>query len=257
MSIFKKVLASVGIGSAKVDTRLDHPRVSPGETISGVMHIQGGQLDQQIESIYVYLKTEYLKEENDKKMTYTAEIAKYHITDGFLLRAGEGREVTFTLGIPEHAPLSLQSTPVWLETGLDIDMAVDPRDRDQIDIVAGPNVATVMEALSELGFRLREVSNDYSPNLGGQLPFVQEFEYVPTTNFHGALDELEVLYFPRGDDLELFLQIDRRARGFKGKLEEQLGLDESLIRLTIPGSELRRGSTIVAGQLHDLILRYI
>ncbi|KPV58806.1 sporulation protein SpoOM [Paenibacillus sp. A3] len=256
MSIFKKVLASVGIGSAKVDTKLEHAQVSPGETLDGVVHIQGGQLDQQIESIYVYLKTQYVREHNDSKVTHVAEIAKYRITDAFLLRAGESREIPFTLAIPEYAPLSLRNTPVWVETGLDIDMAVDPTDRDHIDIVAGPSVATVMEALDELGFRLREVSNDYAPRLGGPLPFVQEFEYVPTTNFRGALDELEVLYFPRGNDLELFLQIDRRARGFRGRLEEQMGLDESFVRLTIPGSELRRGSTIVAGQLHDLISRY-
>ncbi|MCP3776131.1 sporulation protein [Paenibacillus sp. MZ04-78.2] len=257
MSIFKKVLASVGIGSAKVDTKLEHTQVSPGETLSGVAHIQGGQLEQQIGSIYVYLKTEYLQEDdNGKKMTYTAEIAKYHITDGFLLRPGDSMEIPFALEIPEYAPLTHRNTPVWVETGLDIDRAIDPTDRDEIEIVAGPNVLTVMGALDELGFRLREVTNEYAPSFDGPAPFVQEFEYVPTTHFRRALDELEVLYFPRGDDLELFLQIDRRARGSRGRYEERMGLDESFVRVTIPGGELRRGSSVVCGQLQELISRY-
>ncbi|MED4604324.1 sporulation protein, partial [Paenibacillus validus] len=54
MSFFKKMLASVGIGSAKVDTELDSSQVSVGGAISGVVRVQGGSTEQQVDRIYLY-----------------------------------------------------------------------------------------------------------------------------------------------------------------------------------------------------------
>jgi len=256
MSLFKKVLASVGVGSAKVDTRLESGRVAVGGKLRGAVLIQGGQLEQRIDRIYLYIKTSYVKEENDRKVTITADVAQFMITDEFMLAAGERTEIPFAFTVPEYTPVSLRSSPVWLETGLDIKMAVDPTDRDYVEIVAHPHMQVVLDALDELGFRLREVTNDYAPRLGGRLPFVQEFEFVPTTHFRGALDELEVLFFLSGDDLELYLQIDRKARGIRGIFAEAAGTDESFVRVMIPGNELRRGPLAVAGNLKQLISNY-
>lgn len=256
MSFFKKVLASVGIGSAKVDTKLETETVRVGGPLRGIVQIQGGQMEQQIDSIYLYLKTKYVKEENDRKVTHTAEVAKFRITDGFLLQQEEIREIPFHFTVPDHTPITLRQSPIWIETGLDIKMAVDPTDRDYIDIKPHEHMQAVLDALSELGFRLREVTNDYAPMLGRSLPFVQEFEYVPTTHFRGRLDELEVLFFVQGDDLELLLQIDRRARGLGGFIAEALNKDESFVRLKIPGHELRRGTRALAEQLKELISSY-
>ncbi|MGF7034536.1 sporulation-control protein [Paenibacillus mucilaginosus] len=256
MSFFKKVLASVGIGSAKVDTQLHNAQVTVGGELSGVVVIQGGQTEQQVDSIYIYIKTQYIKEENDQKVRKTAEVAKIRVTEGFLVQAGERREIPFSFIIPDYAPISLRGANVWIETGLDIANAVDPTDRDHIEIVPYGHMQTVLDALDILGFRLREVTNDYAPRLGGHLPFVQEFEFVPTTHFRGQLDELEVLFFKKGDDLELFLQIDRKARGLMGLFAEAMETDESFVRFTIPGSELRRGAQSVAGELRELISRY-
>ncbi|CAG7653229.1 sporulation protein [Paenibacillus allorhizosphaerae] len=256
MSFFKKVLASVGVGSAKVDTQLESGQIAVGEELRGVVHIQGGQLEQQIDSIYLYIKTSYVKEENDRKVTVVADVAKFRITDEFLLAAGERTEIPFAFTVPEYTPVSLRNSAVWLETGLDIKMAVDPTDRDYVDILPHPHMQVILDALDELGFRLREVTNDYAPRIGGKLPFIQEFEFVPTTHFRGALDELEVVFFLRGDELELYLQIDRRARGIRGLFSEAAGMDESFVRVAIPGDELRRGPSVVARNLKQLISNY-
>jgi sporulation-control protein len=257
MSFFKKVLASVGIGSAKVDTKLEVSQVAIGETLRGVVHIQGGQLEQQIDNIYLYIKTQYIKEENDTKVTREVEIARFLVTESFLLQAGESKEIPFAVTVPDRTPVSYRGTPVWLETGLDIKMAVDPTDRDYMEVLPNDNMQIVLDALTQLGFRLREVTNDYAPRLGAGLPFVQEFEFVPTSQFRGSLDELEVLFFPRGDELELYLQIDRKARGLMGMFAEAMEMDESFIRFTVTGQELRRGAMDVAGRLKELISRYI
>ncbi|QWU17292.1 sporulation-control protein [Paenibacillus sophorae] len=256
MSMFKKVLASVGIGSAKVDTRLEEAQVVAGGTLRGVVSIRGGQVEQQIDAIYIYVKTQYEKEENDKKVTREAEIARILITEGFLLQAEEVREIPFELTVPERTPVSYRHTPVWLMTGLDIKMALDPSDHDYLEVLPSDNMQVIFGALDKLGFRLREVTNEYAPRLGAGLPFVQEFEYVPTREFRGALDELEVMFFPQGDDLEMYIQIDRRARGLGGFLAEAIGTDESFIRFTLTGNELRRGVQEVSSQLHQFISHY-
>ncbi|MBT2292748.1 sporulation protein [Paenibacillus albidus] len=257
MSMFKKVMASVGIGSATVDTRLEDARAVAGGKLHGVVAIRGGQVEQQIDAIYLYLNTQYEKEENDRKVKREAEITRFEVTKGILLKAGEVREIPFTITLPERTPVSYRSTPVWLKTGLDIKMALDPGDQDYLEILPNDNMNTVLGALDELGFRLREVTNEHAPRLGKGLPFVQEFEYVPTREFRGALDELEVMFFPQGDDLELVMQVDRKARGLRGAFAEAMGTDESLIRVNLTGNELRRGVDVVSRQLHSIISRYI
>ncbi|WP_281883686.1 sporulation protein [Paenibacillus sp. YYML68] len=256
MSFFKKVLASVGIGSAKVDTQLDQSQVEVGGELSGVVKVEGGQTEQHVDRIYLYVKTSYIKEENDQKISYEAVVGKFLLSESFTVRTGERKDIPFSLTLPEQMPVTLRNAPLWLETGLDIDNALDPKDRDYFQVLPNANMQTVLDALDILGFRLREVTNEYASRLGGHLPFVQEFEFVPTTHFRGQLDELEVLFFPRGDDLELLLQIDRRARGLRGLFAEGMGLDESFVRVSVPGSELRQGAQAVAGQLRELISRY-
>lgn len=257
MSFFKKVLASVGIGSATVDTQLYTERLAAGEEVSGVVVITGGQVGQQVDNLYLFVKTQYVREVNDSKVTDVAIIDKILVSRTFTLAPNERREIPFRFRLSDKTPITLHRTPVWIETGLDIKNAVDPTDRDMIEVLPHSHMSTVLDALEQLGFRLREITNDYSPRLGQGLPFVQEFEFVPTSGpFRGLLDELEVLFFLKGDDLELFMEIDRRARGVRGMWEERLNMDESHIRFTIQGDQLRRGSGYIAEQLQQLIRKY-
>jgi len=258
MSFFKKMLASVGIGSAKADTQLDTEQIAAGEEVSGVVIITGGQLEQHIDSLYLYIKTLYQKEENDRKVTREAVIQRVPVSRALTILADEVKEIPFVFTLPANMPVTLRKAPVWVETGLDIPMAIDPKDRDYIEVLPHRYAATVLEALDRLGFRLREVTNDYAPHFGGELPFVQEFEFVPASGpFRGMLDELEVLFFIEGRELELFLQVDRRARGLRGLFSEALNLDESFVRFSLPENELAQGADSVAGKLEALIRKFV
>lgn len=256
MSFFKKMLASVGIGNAKVDTVLDTAQVPVGGDISGVVRIEGGQTDQQVDRIYLFIKSEYIREHDDRKVRETATITKFLLTERFTLRSGERKEIPFRFTLPEYTPITLRGAGVWVETGLDIPSAVDATDRDALNVTPSDEIQVALDAIELLGFRLREVTNDYAPRLGGPLSFVQEFEYVPTTKFRGQLDELEVLFRQQNGDLELMLEVDRRARGLGGFFSEAMGTDESLVRLRLSQSDLSRGSHHVAGLLEDTISRY-
>lgn len=129
-------------------------------------------------------------------MQETAVVAKYVLTDGFVLQPGAKLEKSFQFDLPHNLPITLRRAEVWVETGLDISSAVDPSDRDRLHVVPSREMKIVLDAIDLLGFKLREVTNDYAPRLGGNLPFVQEFEFVPTSKFRGYLDELEVLFIP-------------------------------------------------------------
>ncbi|WP_405131747.1 sporulation protein [Paenibacillus sp. FSL H8-0317] len=257
MSFFKKMLASVGVGAAKVNTELHTPEVTPGGIISGVVYIEGGDVEQNVDRIYLSIKTHYIREHDDRKVKETAVIAKYLLTEGFTLQPGAKLEKDFSFDLPENLPITLHRAEVWVETGLDISSAVDPSDRDRLHVVPSKDMNTVLDAIDILGFKLREVTNDYAPKLGGNLPFVQEFEFVPTNKFRGHLDELEVMFYPMGDSLELLLQIDRRARGLSGMFSEAMGTDESFVRLHLYERHLARGAHSVAQGLEEIISKHI
>ncbi|MNR46493.1 Sporulation-control protein spo0M [compost metagenome] len=89
------------------------------------------------------------------------------------------------------------------------------------------------------------------------MPFVQEFEFVPTSQFRGQLDELEILFFPDEDGVDLLLQIDRKARGLAGLFAEATGTDESFVRVRFERHELDATTTDIAGTLADLIRDYV
>lgn len=257
MSFFNRMLASVGIGSAQVNTRLAKAQIQVGEIVQGVAYIEGGQLDQQIDEIYLYLMTHYAQEVDDSTVNKEAVIQQVRLSQPFTLRAGEKREVPFSFVLPGETPISMGKTRVWLKTGLDIKMAVNPKDKDHIEVLPHPITGTVLRALDLLGFRLREVECQYAPRLGRHQPFVQEFEFVPTRQFRGELDELEVIFFTEPDQVEVLIQIDRRAQGLIDLLNEAMEMDERFVHLRIHESDASMGAQALSEQLAQTIRRYL
>ena len=241
MSFFNKMFASVGIGSAKVDTRLEKDRVMPGEVIRGMVLIQGGKTEQSVDDIYLSLHTTYIKEVDDKKIASTAQIDRFRLTQSFIIKENETKEIPFSFKLPLEIPLSLGRTKIWVATGLDIKNAIDPADKDFLTVVPNPLMAGIFDAVSGLGFRLREAECEQAPRqLRRHLPFVQEFEFVPVSGqFRGRLDELELVFYPKDEnEIEVLMQVDRKARGLGGFLSEAMGMDESYVRVSLRSSDL-------------------
>lgn len=255
MSFFNKILASVGIGSATVDTKLERDQVMPGEEIKGVVEIRGGNTEQKIDDIYLTVNTQYEKEVDDHKMNVTATIEKIRLATAFTVAANERREIPFSFILPLDTPVSMGKTRVWVTTGLDIKNAVDPTDKDFLQVRPGKLMAAVLDTVSALGFRIREVECEQaSYRLRQRLPFIQEFEFVPTSGaFRGRLDELELVYLPTSETTaDLHFQIDRKARGLGGFLAEALELDESNIRISVSLNDI----PLLSEKLQSVIQRY-
>jgi sporulation-control protein len=255
MSFFNKVFASVGIGSAAVDTKLEKDTYMPGETVNGVVEIKGGKVEQQVDEIYLTLNTTYLRESDDKKYTVTAAIERFRVTTPFVVRPNEKKDIPFSFQLPFDSPLSIGRSKVWVTTGLDIKGGVDPSDKDYLKVVPNPLMSAVFTAIEHLGFRIREADCEEAPRrLRGRLPFVQEFEFVPTSGvFRGKLDELEVVFFPSGNgNLDIMFQVDRRANGLAGLFSEAIGADETNVRLSVTNTDI----PYIQQKIQSVIQRY-
>lgn len=226
--MLRKFLSSIGIGAARVDLILARSSYRAGEQVTGTLRIESGKVDQDVNSIYVQLQVrsrygDGKEAKNVHKILDTAEIC-----GPLRLSAGEPpREILVQYTLPLDIPLTARRTKLFLVTGLDISMAVDPRDPDEITILPDWRREAVMRALNqELGFRPTADSGEYNGRY-------QEFEYKPTRFMRGKLDELEAVFQFVPSSIRLFLEIDRR-----GGLLEFFDLD-SRVSCFIPDDVLR------------------
>ncbi|MDM5188543.1 sporulation protein [Bacillus sp. DX4.1] len=239
--MFQKFLASVGIGNAKVDTVLEKEDYLVGEEIAGIVHITGGSVAQQIESIYLTLSTTYIREVDDKKTSATYDLERMRLTEPVTVQPNEKLEISFSFPMPIEAPLTFGMKTVWIHTGLDIKRSIDPSDRDYIQVLPNALLNSVLDGVKQLGFRLRQAECEELPRrLRTNIPFAQEFEFIPVSGqYYGKLDELELLILPRAyDRLDIVMEVDRKARGLAGLFSEVLDLDEKVIRFTVTREDI-------------------
>lgn len=245
MSLFKKTLASFGIGSAKVDSVLQQEVLYPGQKVNITIHVYGGSTAQEIDNIDLKLYCRYIKEEpenHDKNKHNAGHMrrvpASYTLADwtlpyAFTIEPGETRDFEVELDVPWNTPVTIGDSKVWLETGLDIAMAKDPTDKDILTVRPDPLLDGIFNALEEQGLRIRQVECEEVD--GFVLPFVQEFEFVPTTGpFHGRWRELEVVAYRTESELQMWFEIDRHRDGAKGMLASLLGIGQLKRQLEIP-----------------------
>ncbi|CCN33423.1 sporulation protein [Vibrio nigripulchritudo] len=245
MSFFKKTLASFGIGNAKVDSILQQEVLIPGQNVSIKIHVYGGSSAQEVDNIDLKLCCRYVREvpaDNDKshvqegmqtkKQNVKYALASWQLPYAFTIEPSEERVFDVELPIPWNTPVTIGDAKVWLETGLDISMAIDPTDKDVLTVRPDPLMDGIFTALEEQGLRIRQVECEEAK--GFELPFVQEFEFVPTTGpYHGRWRELEIVAYRDENELKLWFEVDRRKRGIGGMLAGLLGGNELKRHLTL------------------------
>jgi sporulation-control protein len=235
------MLSRIGIGAATVDTKLPST-VTAGESVEATVEVVGGNSEQEIDGVYFALETRYDTDEGHG----IAVIDRHQLSEGFTIAPDEERSFDVTLQIPRETPITMGRTEVWVETGLDVDWALDPDDTDYLTVEPTERMQAVLDALSSLGFDLRTARPEATP--GGVFstgaPFVQEFEFVPRDgSYRGDFDELEVIFEPTENALDIRLEVDQRG----GMLSELSGmdLDERFEQLSV--------TTTDAGEVEDQI----
>ena len=240
MSFMKRALSSMGIGGARVDTILFGDQFIPGSTMSGMVMLYGGELEQKIDEIYFLLNAAYYSEADKGMVKKSTQLTSYQINEPFIIGAGEEKELPLSIELPSYTPLTLGGTDVWVETGLDIKSAVDPSDEDYIEVVPNNLVGALFDSLNQLGFQLKQVTCKPTKYYYSRFtPLLQEFEFRPTSGpFRGRLDELEIVMFLGEDNVKVFMQVDRRARGLSGLFVEALDLDETKVQFAFSADDL-------------------
>ncbi len=236
MGFFKNVLARIGIGGTKIDTILFDQSVRIGEKIKGEVQIFGGTVEQQIKEIFLVLNTKVEKEVDDNTYYVTVPVHRLHIPLSTVVKPGEKQVVPFELEIPFHSPISFGKVKLWIQTEAEILSAIDAQDQDMIKILPHATQEVVLSAIDRLGFTLRNSDNEHKSY--SKLGYEQEFEYYPSQEFRGYLDELEVAFDLTADELVLKLTIDRRARGLGGFLAEMAGADDRRVTVRFHHKEL-------------------
>lgn len=195
----KHVLSSIGIGAATVDTILPKTQLKPGETVEVTVELEGGDSDQEITAIYFALLTQI--DDDD------VVLDRFQLDESFTLAAGESRTTTTDITVPRSTPLTRDGQQVWLKTGLDIKWAIDPTDRDTIEIVPDEYLNALLDALDKLGFTASHIGIEETPWLDRR-QFLQKFEFAPDGDQWPNLDGVTVMPVPRGEDLRVFVEID-------------------------------------------------
>ncbi|UPM45037.1 sporulation protein [Halocatena salina] len=226
----KKVLASIGIGNATVDTVLPKNTVRPGETVDADVHITGGNVEQDVGTIRFELETRYRTDEGYQ----TGDIDRFTLAESLTIHPEQEEVRSTEIEIPYSTPVTVGGVDVWIETELDIDFAVDPEDRDYLDVRPTPRLQTVFDVLGDLGFSLQTAECEADPyGHYTDRRFIQEFEFRTTGRFRDSLDEIEIVAHPGPHELELFLEVDRRG----GLLSEVTDLDERHDRMTVRSTD--------------------
>jgi sporulation-control protein len=197
----KRLLSSIGIGAATVDTVLPQAAVRPGEAVDLRVEMDGGDAVQRIDGLYFVLKTESAGE--------TRVVARFRSDESFALGPDEERTEHVTMAVPTWTPVTRGGPRVWLETGLDIDWAVDPTDSDDLAVDPDPFVAALFDAAAELGFTFASSTVEETPWLDDR-PFAQRLVFEPGERFERDVSRLVLTTIPRDDDLRLYIQVDGR-----------------------------------------------
>lgn len=219
--MFKQLLASVGIGSATVDTKLTEEMYTPGGTLAGVIVLKGGQVEQRIQGLELALMTRAEVETEDSESLINYCLQSWRIPETFVLEPQEVKDVPFSYRLLDELPITEvltkhPGTQIWLQTGASIDFALDPQDQDYLRVSPTPQMAMVLEAVQDLGFQLvkTDVEKGYinTSTTRTTSGCYQEFEFTPK-RMNLGIKEVELSFIPDQSKLQVLFEVDRHFGG--------------------------------------------
>ncbi|MGW0823125.1 sporulation protein [Streptomyces sp. NPDC002845] len=251
--VFKRLLGSLGVGGPSVDTVLDPGAARPGGSLTGQVHLKGGEADFEIEHITLELVARVEAEHDDGESEGAVAFDRFTVGGGFRLAAGEQRSVPFGVTLPWETPITeLYGQPLGIVLGVRTELAVagakDKGDLDQLTVAPLPVQETVLEALGQLGFGFRSADLEYG-RIGGtgqQLPFHQEIELTPAPQYAHQVNEIEVTFLANPGGMEVVLEADKRGGFFSEG-------HDALTRFTVGHDDSRDWNSEVDGWIHRLV----
>jgi sporulation-control protein len=214
---FRNLMAKLGAGSATVDAVLDSPVTTPGGTVTGTVHLTGGQVAQEITEVRVSLQATVEVESGDGEWREDVSFGTAVVAGAGRIEPGARAAIPFSFAVPWQCPFTtldgwtLRGVRIGLRTKVDVPGAVDPGDLDAVTVAPLPVQRTVIQALGGLGYRFRGADVEKGRLVGSDLPFYQEVEFAPPSSLRGRVNELEVTFLASPHGVEVVLEVDRRG----------------------------------------------
>ncbi|MEL3973206.1 sporulation protein [Rossellomorea oryzaecorticis] len=260
MSMFNKVIASFGIGSATVDTKLKSAYIQQGEILEGIIEVKGGSTEQRIETINLKLMTMVGHEGSDRLSPATVE--DQQLNQPFTISKGERKTIPFSFQVPLDTPITMidpetqkNVPPVWIDTAIDIRNAFDPKDKDFVSVDPTTVHENIIDAIKVIGFKFQQMESQDTPSwIKTNRPFVQQFEFIPSYGkYSRKLDELEV-YILQGDrETTVYFEIDKRSKGSMSVLKEKFNLDEHRGSVTLDNQQILINRSRISDTFEQII----
>ncbi|MDA2813408.1 sporulation protein [Nocardiopsis sp. RSe5-2] len=217
--VFKRLLASVGIGGPSIDTVLTDANVRPGGQVQGHIDLEGGEVESHINHIALELRTRAEVETNDGEAKTNVDAAAVQLSGPFVLGPGQRHRIPFSYPVSIQAPLtfawgrSLPGSELGLRTDLDIGGAVDATDLDPLAVHPLPAQQAVLDAIAGLGFSLirSDVERGRIRGARQELPYYQEIEFRPGPDYAGRMKELELSFVADAEGVLVVLEADKRG----------------------------------------------
>lgn len=251
--VFRRLLGSLGVGGPTVDTVLDPGPVQPGSTLTGQVHLKGGQADFDIEGIALELVARVEAEHEEGEREDAVVFDRFTVGGGFRLAEGEERSMPFSVTLPWETPVTeLYGQPLGIVLGVRTELSVagakDNGDLDPLTVAPLPAQEAVLEAFGSLGFGFKSADLEYG-RIGGtgqRLPFYQEIEIVPSPRYADLVNEVEVTFLAGPGGMEVVLEADRRGGPLSGG-------HDALTRFTVGHHDSRDWTAEVDGWMRELV----
>ena len=221
--MFKKALAAMGIGNAEVDLVVLSEQMAPGYPFQVEINIKGGDVPQEINSLYLKLMTtaEYEEEDYDGfeyEGVETHLIQHWEVPVNMTIGAGESFSETLELVLHPETPVTaiegvVNYSRVWIETTLDIENGLDATDRDYLAVLPTPTQAAFINAMFSGGYYLKKIDVEsgelHHPEMGSSVGFYQEFEFGLNHGGFFGIQEVEASFITQDEYVGVVLEIDR------------------------------------------------
>lgn len=151
--MFEKILSSIGIGSAKVNTVLLGPQIERGQEIKGEVHIFGGKVEQKIADIYIHIDAIFYKDDDTTDFRDINEpILEIKITDPVTVKPHEEKVVPFTFFLPYYTPITFRHQKVTIQTEIDLNF-INHLEEHHDFVVTDPWIDDILKDFNDLGFK--------------------------------------------------------------------------------------------------------
>lgn len=214
--MFGSLKNALGLNTLKVETILHNPTTEVGGVLSGVITIYGTDRPKTINHIDLNLCTIAEKEVGDDEVSHAFKIGSMRVAHEMVIDKGQTLNLPFELVIPSETPITNiayphhSKTKLWIETDVDVAATLDSSDKDPVFTTPTPTMASFLEAMNSLGFRLAssDVEVGYLNTSFGSsvLGCYQEFEYQ---NKGFGSSAVEVSFLPKNGYTHVVLEIDR------------------------------------------------